>query len=447
MQYFPFYKNKKITTFHCIIPHMKAIILAAGKGTRLRPITDTVPKVMVQVAWKPLLEYNMEHLAPYVDEFIIVVKYKQEVIRDYFGASFHDIPITYHEQVDESGTGAALWWIETKGDIFIVTSDQIFNQKDVDRLAKSSGYGALAKSVSNPEKYGIFQTDADGNMIDIIEKPKDYVGNLASVLYFKVNDEVLEEAKHIEPSERGEYELIAPIQNFAKKHRFKIRQVQYPFLDITSVRDLENANLNILNLEKPPLWESIFLEDFTTGYELHVWVPTKTIDHIIEHSRDESDQALARNTGDKKRFLSRETFTNWYHDSGRYVFSLLEKNGTIAGIWFGRPSEPPELAVIENTELAHIIETHENNIHTGGIRLYQNARGKWLATPLIERSSYYYRQIFPDAYMSIDIDSENIPSQKAYLKAGYQYVGLGENHKTIDKNPEHRLVYIDIPHV
>lgn len=424
---------------------MKAIILAAGKGTRLKPITDTIPKVMVEVAWKPLLEYNMEHLHPYVDGFILVVKYKQEVIREYFGSHFHGIPITYHEQGEKSGTGGAIDGIDIKWDCFIVTSDQIFNQKDIDMLANSIWYGALAKAVANPEKYGIFKLDNEWNMIDIVEKPQEYIGNLASVLYFKVNSEVLQDAKDIKISARGEYELIMPIQNFAKNHALKIHKLQYPFLDITSVEDLERANLNILNLEKPQFWESIFLENFSPDYTLHVWIPESAINTIIQNTANEEDIALKVNTWDRKRFSDREKFESWYNDNWRYVFSLLESDWAIAGIWFWRPSDAPEFSSIENKELTDLIEKNATKIHTGWIRLYPNARGKWLATPLITRSTYYYRQLYPDAYMSIDIDKDNIPSKKAYLKAWYHYVWLGENRKTIDKNQNERLVYIELP--
>lgn len=424
---------------------MKAIILAAGKGTRLKPITDTIPKVMVQVEWKPLLEYNMEHLQPYVDEYILVVKYKQEVIREYFGSHFHGIPITYHEQGEKPGTGGAIDGINIKWECFIVTSDQIFNQKDVDMLANSSWYGALAKAVANPEKYGIFKVDNEWNMLDIVEKPQEYIGNLASVLYFKVNNEVLQYAKNIEISARWEYELIMPIQNFAKNHVFKIHKLQYPFLDITSVEDLEKANLNILHLEKPSFGKSIYLEKFWEDHELHVWIPDSVIDTIIQNTADEADIALKVNTWDRKRFFDREKFESWYNDNWRYVFSLIKNDSTIAGIWFWRPSDVPEFSSIENKELANLIEKNATNIHTGWIRLYPNARGKWLATPLITRSTYYYRQLYRDVYMSIDIDKDNIPSQKAYIKAWYHYVWLGENRKTIDKNSHDRLVYVELP--
>lgn len=236
-----------------------------------------------------------------------------------------------------------------------------------------------------------------------------------------------------------------PIQNFAKRHEFRVHRLQYPFLDITSVADLEWANLQLLKLEKPPFGESIYLEKFWEDHELHVWIRESAIDTIIQNTANEEDIALKTNTWDRKRFSNREKFESWYNDEGRYVFSLLENDGTIAGIWFWRPSAAPELAKVENTELVNLIEKNTTKIHTGWIRLYPNARGKWLATPLITRSSYYYRQLYGDAYMSIDIDKENIPSQKAYLKAGYQYVWLGENKKTIDKNPHERLVYVQLP--
>ena len=63
---------------------MKAIILAAGEGTRLRPLTLETPKAMVEIFGKPLLAHNMDKLLNYVDEFILVVKYKQEKVRQYF---------------------------------------------------------------------------------------------------------------------------------------------------------------------------------------------------------------------------------------------------------------------------------------------------------------------------------------------------------------------------
>ena len=399
---------------------------------------------MVEMDGKPLLEYNLEHLVPYVDEFIIVVKYKKEVIIQYFWNSFQSIPIRYHEQGDENWTWAALWGIEVEGDCFIVTSDQIFNQKDVDKLALSNTYGALAKEVTCPEKYGIFKTESDGQIIEIIEKPKEYIGNLASLLYFKVNAEVVKEATQVPLSERGEYELLAPINNFGKKHSFYVYPLEYPFLDITSINDLENANLQLLELEKPSFWKSIFLENIGE-YALHVGIDASAIEKIVEYSQDQHDIALSQNTGDKERFSDKQKFLKWYSDAWRFLFSLTDANGEIAWIWYGRPSLAPEIITKENKELCMLIEKNSDKIHTWGIRIYPNARWKWLATPLIQRSSYYYRHIFPDAYMSIDIDEWNIASQKAYEKSWYIYVWLWENRKTIEKNTKERKIYLELP--
>jgi NDP-sugar pyrophosphorylase family protein len=63
---------------------MKAIILAAGRGTRLQPLTNTIPKPMIQICGKPILEYLMESLYSSVTEIILVVKYKEDIIREYF---------------------------------------------------------------------------------------------------------------------------------------------------------------------------------------------------------------------------------------------------------------------------------------------------------------------------------------------------------------------------
>jgi RimJ/RimL family protein N-acetyltransferase len=220
--------------------------------------------------------------------------------------------------------------------------------------------------------------------------------------------------------------------------------LEYPFLDITSINDLENANLRLLELEKPSFWKSIFLENIGE-YTLHVGIDTSAIEKIVEYSQDQHDIALSQNTGDKERFSDKQKFLKWYSDAWRFLFSLMDANGEIAWIWYGRPSLAPEIITKENKELCMLIEKNSDKIHTWGIRIYPNARWKWLATPLIQRSSYYYRHIFPDAYMSIDIDEWNIASQKAYEKSWYIYIWLWENRKTIEKNAKERKIYLELP--
>ncbi len=421
---------------------MKAIILAAGKWTRLRPLTFEIPKAMIEVEGKPLLEYNLEYLTPYVDEFIIIVKYKQEAIRDYFWETFKNIPITYFEQGEKKWTGWALFWLEIKWDFFILAADQIFNKKDVERLAESKDYWALAKEVSNPEKYGIFQIDKDNNLINFVEKPEKYIWNLASILFFKLNDSIFEDVKKIEVSNRWEYELIMPIKNFAKNNDFKIFSLKYPFIDITSMQDLENANLNILNLEKPNLGKTIFLEKLW-DFEIHLWIPENWAEKIVEYTLDKTDIALRKWTWDwKKRFISIENLTKWYEDTDRFPFTLLNENWIVVWIWWWRPAKLPNISEIENQKIFDLMQENKNNMHTSWVRIYPAARWKWLASKFIKICSKYYEVLFPNFCMSDDIDAENIASIKAFEKLGFQKVWVWKNINNSPDEWKKRFVYI-----
>ncbi|MCH8518608.1 NTP transferase domain-containing protein, partial [Candidatus Gracilibacteria bacterium] len=205
---------------------MKAIILAAGEGTRLRPLTLEVPKAMVEIFGKPLLAHNMDKLLSHVDEFTIVVKYKEEIVREYFGKSYKGIPIKYHTQKDKKGTAGALEGINIKGDCFILASDAIFYQSDIDRLMGLQGYGVLAKQVADPQKYGIFQINTYNILQKVIEKPQENIGNLASLFYFKVNSEIIRYTEKIKKSERGEYELTDALNLFVAKYEVFVQEIQ-----------------------------------------------------------------------------------------------------------------------------------------------------------------------------------------------------------------------------
>lgn len=116
---------------------MEAIILAAGRGTRMAPLTDTMPKPMLSVLGKNLIEWKLEALPEGVTKIILVVGYKKEIIQDYFGSSWKSIPIIYTEQTTLDGTGGAIalceQYIENKA--LILMGDDIYNKEDIARLA------------------------------------------------------------------------------------------------------------------------------------------------------------------------------------------------------------------------------------------------------------------------------------------------------------------------
>ncbi len=117
---------------------MRAVILAAGKGTRLKPFTDTMPKPLVSVGSKRLLEHVLDALPPTIDEIIIVVGYLGEMIQEYIGASYQSIPVRYVTQRILDGTGGALELLQQ--DIheptLVANADDIYAKEDLFRLTQ-----------------------------------------------------------------------------------------------------------------------------------------------------------------------------------------------------------------------------------------------------------------------------------------------------------------------
>ena len=417
---------------------MKAIILAAGEGTRLKPLTLETPKAMVEVFGKPLLAHNMDKLLAYVDEFILVVKYKQEKVREYFGENYKWTPISYHTQGEKKGTGGAVQGIKISGDCFILASDTLFHDSDIAKLAQYSGYGVLAKRVKNPEKYGVFKTDQNGNIQSVVEKPQEYIWNLSNLFFFKVHSQLLNFSENLEISPRGEYEITDALNVFVQQFPTPVFEIEKEYIDITSLEDLNQAN----NFTLPKLWKTKYIENIGE-YEVHLGIPEHGAKQIVDYTLDESDIALRKGTGDwKKRFISIENFTAWYHDTDRYPFTLLDAEKNVVGIWWGRPAEMPHISLIENQEIYNLMQENKKNMHTSGVRIYPSARGKWLATPFIEVCSRCYGIIFPGYCMSDDIDAENIASLKAFEKLWFQKVWIGKNINNSPESGEIRFVYI-----
>jgi len=110
---------------------MKAIILATGKGTRLRPITYYVPKPMIPFFGKPFLEYTLGNLVGLVDSVVMVVNYKQEQIRNHFGTRYNSLSIEYVIQQNLKGTAAALMTVKDAIDKgFIVIQGDVYASLD-----------------------------------------------------------------------------------------------------------------------------------------------------------------------------------------------------------------------------------------------------------------------------------------------------------------------------
>ncbi|MDQ3018356.1 MAG: nucleotidyltransferase family protein [bacterium] len=135
---------------------MQAVILAAGKGLRLRPFTEHHPKPLIPVAGKPLLHYTIETLPEAVTEIIIVIGYLGEQIIENLGDNWEGKPITYVNQPDLSGTGNALLMAKPllRGQFLVVNGDDLYSKEDLTDLAKHS-YSILAWQSQKTYEYGL----------------------------------------------------------------------------------------------------------------------------------------------------------------------------------------------------------------------------------------------------------------------------------------------------
>ena len=236
---------------------LKAIILAAWKGSRLAPLTENIPKPMINIAGKPILEYTLENIYNKVDEIIIVVKYLKEKIINYFWDNYKNTKITFQVQGEEKWTAAALFWIDFDDDFILINWDSIFEKKDLDNLINLEWYWALVQETITPEKYWIFKQNKQWFAIEIIEKPKEFIWNLANLWAYKFSQEIFTLNKQIKLSPRWEYEITDTINLFLKNNNFKLLNLKWKIIDITYPWDILSANKYFLEkLEKSEInWE------------------------------------------------------------------------------------------------------------------------------------------------------------------------------------------------
>jgi UDP-N-acetylglucosamine diphosphorylase/glucosamine-1-phosphate N-acetyltransferase len=199
---------------------MKAVILAAGEGKRLRPITSSRPKPMIPLIGKPLLEHTISGLKEAgINEFILIVGYMQNLIRNLFDRVSNelDIKIEYITQDEYLGTAHAANYARDfiKDYPFLMIYGDIFVDREVFKniiqiYSKNNCDGVIALyEVNNPQEYGIITLNSEGFVEKITEKPSTNlkVGNLANAGIFIFNKMIFEAIDKTEKSIRNEYEF------------------------------------------------------------------------------------------------------------------------------------------------------------------------------------------------------------------------------------------------
>ena len=192
---------------------MKAIILAAGEGKRLRPFTETMPKVMLPVANRPVLEYVVDAVKNSgISDIIMVVGYKKEVIMEYF-KDYKGVKITYVVQEKQLGTAHALLQVKKhlKNTFIVLSGDNIIDQKSISKLIHDkSEHSLLIKEHSHPSKYGVVFVE-ENKLKKIIEKPKEETGKFISTGIYKLPNTVFNDVEKL--TSKGVYALSSVAQS------------------------------------------------------------------------------------------------------------------------------------------------------------------------------------------------------------------------------------------
>ncbi|MEM1515754.1 MAG: sugar phosphate nucleotidyltransferase [Candidatus Bathyarchaeia archaeon] len=243
---------------------MKAVILAAGEGQRLRPLTYTRPKHMIPVGGRPILEHLINSLkASGIKEVLMVVNYKEDVIREYFGdGSKYGIKIDYVRQKEISGTANAI--LSAKDYVngpFLAVNGDIFVSSNAVRLLIDRAYleradlALVAIRVERPERFGVLKM-RDWELIEIMEKPvSDIPSNLVNAGIYLFSPKIFDYIERTEPSERGELEITESIQLMVRENKkvLVVEIAREDWLDIGRPWDLLDANALILNQMKPEI--------------------------------------------------------------------------------------------------------------------------------------------------------------------------------------------------
>ena len=245
---------------------MKGIVLAGGSGTRLYPITKGVSKQLLPIYDKPMVYYPISvlMLAGIKDILIISTPYDLPGFKRLLGdGSDYGVHFEYAEQPSPDGLAQAF----IIGEKFIgndsaclVLGDNIFHGAGFSQLLRESVRTAEEDKkatvfgywVNDPERYGVAEFDKDGNCLSIEEKPKEPKSNYAVVgLYFYPN-KVVDVAKHIKPSARGELEITTVNQEFLKDGELKVQTLGrgFAWLDTGTHDSLTEATNYIETIEK-----------------------------------------------------------------------------------------------------------------------------------------------------------------------------------------------------
>ncbi len=238
---------------------MQAVILAAGEGNRMRPLTANRPKVMLPIANRPLVEYLLVEVREAgIRDFIFIVGYCDEQVRNYFGSGEKwGISIAYSEQRKQLGTADAIRQVAgmVEGNFIVVNGDVVVDHEDIKSLMAGKNNTMSVIEVKDPRGLGIVEIN-DGRVVNIYEKtekPPTMMANAGLYLFTLAVFDAIAETKK---SPRGEYEVTDSLKLLMQSDDGLYCQELKSWLDLSYPWDLLAANESMLTgLESQNLGE------------------------------------------------------------------------------------------------------------------------------------------------------------------------------------------------
>lgn len=220
---------------------MQIIILAAGKGTRMKDLSQDLPKPMLLYQNKNLLEHKLEALPSNTSEIIFVIGYLGHKIKEYFGDSYNGIPISYVEQTELKGTAHALWLCKDilNGPFIVLMGDDLYSKNDLEKCAQlpPDSWALLTYPDVPGIKAGKIVKDSEGNFKEIYE---DFEGTSPFNLIYTgaclLTPDIF--TKEMAQLPNGEYGLPQTISKFVHEKDIKILETNN-WIRITAPEDLK----------------------------------------------------------------------------------------------------------------------------------------------------------------------------------------------------------------